>query len=76
MAISPVPELDTSRSFVISGCRIKGLCCLWWIVGLAADEVAEEGGGDGLGDDDLIIDGATLEMEEFHACGLGREDMG
>jgi hypothetical protein len=33
---------------------------LWGIVGLAADEATEEGGDDGLGNDDLVIDGATF----------------
>jgi hypothetical protein len=52
--------LDTLGSFVISGCGIEDLCCLWGIVGLAADEATEEGGDDGLGNDDLVIDGATF----------------
>jgi hypothetical protein len=48
---------------------------LWGIVGLAADEATKEGGDDGLGDDDLIIDGSTFEMKEFHAYGLCSKDM-
>ena len=61
---------------MISGCGIEGLCCLRGIVGLATDEATEEGCDDGLGNDDLVIDGATFEMEELHAYGLGRKDMG
>ncbi len=60
---------------MISGCGIEGLCCLWGIVGLAADEATEEGSDDGLRDNNFIIDGATLEMEELHAYGLCGKDM-
>ena len=49
--------------------------CLWGIVGLAADEAAEEGGDDGLGNDDLVIDRATFEVKEFHAYGLCGKDV-
>jgi hypothetical protein len=76
LAICHVHDLDTLGPFVVSGCGIEGLCRLWGIVGLAADETTEEGGDDGLGDDNLVIDGATFEMKELHAYGLCRKDMG
>jgi hypothetical protein len=47
---------------MISGCGIEGLWCLWEIVGFAANEATEEGSDDGLGNNDLVIDGATFEI--------------
>ena len=76
LAICHFHDLDTLGPFVISSCGIECLCRLWGIVGLAADETTEEGSDDGLGDDNLVIDGATFEMEELHAYRLGRKDMG
>ena len=61
---------------MVSGCGFECRCRWCRIVGLAADEATEEGGDNGLGDDDLVIDGATFEMKELHAYGLRRKDMG
>ena len=61
---------------MVSRRGIEVLYRLCRIVGLTADETTEEGGNDGLRDDDLVIDGATFEMKELHAYGLRRKDMG
>lgn len=76
LPVCNIHELDALGPFVVSGCSIQVLADLWGIVGQAADEATKEGGDDGLRDDDLIIDGATFEMKEFHAYGLCSEDMG
>lgn len=49
---------------------------VWGIVRLTAKESAEEGGDDGLGDDDLVVNRTSLEMEQLHADWLGGKDVG
>ena len=53
----------------------EGLKVIWRVVGLTADETAEEGGDDGLRDDDLVVDRSSLKVEKFHANRLGLKDV-
>ena len=47
----------------------------WGVVRLTANEAAEEGGDDGLGNDDLVVNRSPLEMEKLHANRLSLEDV-
>ena len=45
------------------------------IVRLTTNKTTEEGGDDGLGDDDLVVNRSSLEVEKFHANWLSLEDV-
>jgi len=42
---------------------------------LTTNKPTEEGGDDGLGDDDLVVNRSSFEMEKFHANRLSLEDV-
>jgi len=55
--------------------RIVGVVNDRHVVGLAAGEAAEEGGDDGLGNDDFVVTRAAFEVQKLHADRLGGEDL-
>lgn len=54
---------------------VKRLEVVRGIVRLTANETAEEGGDDGLRNDDLVVNRSSLKVEKFHANRLGLEDV-
>ena len=54
---------------------IERLEVLRGVVGLTANETAEESGDHSLRDDNLVVNRSSLEVEKFHANRLGLKDM-
>lgn len=70
-----IDETDALRALVVALEGVDGLVGRGLVVGRAADEAAEEGGDDRLGDDDLVVGAPTLEVQKLDADGLRGEHL-
>ena len=73
--LGDVHESEAFRTFLVCPVRVKRLEVLRGVVWLTTDETAEEGGDDGLRNDDLVINRPPFKMEKFHANRLCLEDV-
>jgi len=74
-ALVDVYESETLGTFMVCLIGAERLEVVWGIVRLTTNETAEEGGDDGLRDNDLVVNRSPLKVEELHANRLGLEDM-
>lgn len=56
VTLGDVHESESLGALLVCLVRVERLEVVWWVVRLATDEAAEEGGNNGLRDDDLVVD--------------------